>query len=71
MSLKSIYTYLDEMGFAEKIKQEATLMRKATKSDSPVLTDLYLSNIVFNIIQEFYSNVLADYHEEKGGIDVE
>ena len=66
MPLKSIYTYLDEMGFDEKIEHEQSIIKKATKSDSPVVTKLYLSNMVFNIIQEFYSKVLADYREEKG-----
>lgn len=66
MPLKSIYTYLDEMNFDEKVKKESSIIKRATKSDSPVVTNLYLSNLIFNIVQEFYSKVLEDYHEEKG-----
>lgn len=66
MPLKSIYTYLDEMNFDEKVKKESSIIKRATKSDSPVVTNLYLSNLIFNIVQEFYSKVLEDYREEKG-----
>lgn len=65
MPLKSIYTYLDEMNFDEKVKKESSIIKRATKSDSPVVTNLYLSNLIFNIVQEFYSKVLEDYREEK------
>ena len=61
--IKNLYTYLDEMGFEEQIKDKGKLYRKVKDpATNELFTDSNLQQSYFSILHQLYLTIYYDIH---------
>ena len=64
--IKNIYTYLDEIQFEKRVKEEAAFIRRAKNSDNldNIASDFVMLNFVYSLISDFFEKVAKDIKDE-------